>query len=106
MYDGFYGPGTGTFLLLVLTGPGGLDVRTASGNVKVMNLSSNLGSLMVYLFSGQTIVPLGLISGLAAILGQYIGSGLVIKSGVRIVRPIVLVVLSLLLLRILINLLG
>ncbi|MBQ2769730.1 MAG: TSUP family transporter [Clostridia bacterium] len=106
MYDGFYGPGTGTFLLLVLTGPRGLDVRTASGNVKVMNLSSNLGSLIVYLFSGQTIVPLGLISGLAAILGQYIGSGLVIKSGVRIVRPIVLVVLSLLLLRILINLLG
>ena len=104
MYDGFYGPGTGTFMLLILTGPVGLNVKTASGNVKVMNISSNLGSLAVYLLSGQTIVPLGLMAGLAAILGQYMGSGLVIKSGVSIVRPIVLAVLCLLFCRIIFSL--
>lgn len=52
-YDGFYGPGTGTFLLLVYTGLGQMDVRTASGNVKAVNLASGIGSLVTAVLYGQ-----------------------------------------------------
>ena len=106
MYDGFYGPGTGTFMLLVLTQMAHLSVRTASGNVKIMNLSSNLGSLAVFLLKGQAILPLGLIAGAAALAGQYIGAGLVLTNGAKVVRPIVLVVLALLFLRVILELAG
>lgn len=106
MYDGFYGPGTGTFMLLIFTQLARLDVRTSSGNVKIMNLSSNLGSLGVFLLNGQTVVPLGLMAGVFAVAGQYIGSGLVISNGGKIVRPIVLCVLGLLFLRVIFELVG
>lgn len=92
-YDGFYGPGTGTFLLLVLTGIGKMDVRNASGTTKVINLSSNIAALVTFLINGKVLIPLGLASGLFCIAGHYIGSGLVVKNGLKVVRPIVCFVL-------------
>ncbi|MDR0925430.1 MAG: TSUP family transporter, partial [Hungatella sp.] len=92
-YDGFYGPGTGTFLLLILTGLAKMDVRSASGTTKVINLSSNIAALATFLINGKVLIPLGLASGLFCIAGHYIGSGLVVKNGLKIVRPVVLVVL-------------
>ena len=53
IYDGFYGPGTGTFLLLLLTGLAHLDTRRAAGTTKVMNLSSNLAALATFLINGK-----------------------------------------------------
>ncbi len=100
-YDGFYGPGTGTFLLFIYTKIAGMELRTASGNVKLVNLSSNIGSLITFLMKGQTLISLGLISGLFCLLGHYIGSGLVIKNGYKIVKPIVILVLFLLFIKIL-----
>ena len=95
-YDGFYGPGTGTFLLLIYTQLAKLDVRTSSGNVKLVNLSSNFGSLIVFLCNGEVLIPLGLVAGVFCILGHYIGAGMVIKNGGKVVKPIVLVVMILL----------
>ena len=95
-YDGFYGPGTGTFLLLVYTGLAGMDIRTASGNTKIVNLASNLAALGAFFFSGKIVVTLGLAAAVFSIAGHYIGSGMVIKNGTRIVRPIVVTVLILL----------
>lgn len=92
-YDGFYGPGTGTFLLLVLTGLAKMDVRTASGTTKVINLSSNISALVIFLIHGTVLLPLGLAAGIFCIAGHYIGSGLVVKNGLKVVRPVVLVVL-------------
>ncbi|WP_394522990.1 sulfite exporter TauE/SafE family protein [Lacrimispora sp. JR3] len=92
-YDGFYGPGTGTFLLLLLTGLAKMDVRSASGTTKVINLSSNIAALVTFLINGKVLLPLGLAAGLFCIAGHYIGSGLVVKNGLKIVRPVVLVVL-------------
>lgn len=92
-YDGFYGPGTGTFLLLLLTGLAKMNVRSASGTTKVINLSSNIAALVTFLINGKVLVPLGLVSGLFCIAGHYIGSGLVVKNGLKIVRPVVFVVL-------------
>lgn len=92
-YDGFYGPGTGTFLLLILTGLARMDLRTASGTTKVINLSSNIAALITFLINGKVLFPLGFAAGLFCIAGHYIGSGMVVKSGRRVVRPVVLMVL-------------
>ena len=95
-YDGFYGPGTGTFLLLIFCNLAKMDVRTAGGNVKLVNLASNIGSMVTSLLSGQVFVKLGLIATAAALLGHYIGSGLAIKNGSKVVKPTVIAVLILL----------
>ena len=99
-YDGFYGPGTGTFLLLVYTGLAGMDIRTASGNTKLVNLASNLAALAAFFSSGKIVISLGLAAAVFSIAGHYIGSGMVIKNGTKIVRPIVVTVLILLLIKI------
>lgn len=96
MYDGFYGPGTGTFILLTFTGLAKIDLRTASGNMKLVNLASNISALITYIFAGKILWSLGLCAGVFSIAGHYIGSGLVMKDGTKIVRPIILIVLVLL----------
>ncbi len=95
-YDGFYGPGTGTFLLLIFCRLGRMDLRTASGNVKLVNLASNIGALVTSLLSGKVFLALGLIAAAVSMLGHFIGSGLAIKDGSKIIRPIILLVLALL----------
>lgn len=100
-YDGFYGPGTGTFLLLILTGAAHMDTRNASALTKVTNLSSNLAALATFVLTGNVNFRLGVAAGLCSIAGNYLGAGLVVKSGQRIVRPVVLVVLGILFVKIL-----
>ena len=95
-YDGFYGPGTGTFLILIFCRLGKLDLRTAAGNVKLVNLSSNIGAVATSLMNGKVFIVLGLIGAVSSVLGHWIGSGLAIKDGSKIVRPIILLVLALL----------
>ena len=95
-YDGFYGPGTGTFLILIYCNFAKMDLRTASGNVKLVNLSSNIGALVTSFLCGKVFIVLGLIGAVASIAGHYIGSGMAIKNGAKIVKPVILVVLALL----------
>ncbi len=95
-YDGFYGPGTGTFLVLIFCNLAKMDLRTASGNVKLVNLASNVGALATSLAAGKVFLVLGLIGAVASVAGHYIGSGMAIKNGSKIVRPVILVVLALL----------
>ena len=105
-YDGFYGPGTGTFLLLIFCYLGKLDVRTASGNVKIVNLSSNIGALVTSLIAGKVLIPIGLIAAVFSIAGQYLGAGLALKNGSKIVKPVIFVVLALLAAKIILELFG
>lgn len=100
-YDGFYGPGTGTFLLLIYCFMTKIDVRTASGNVKIVNLASNIGSVVTVLTAGTAVWPIGLISGVFSIAGHYLGSGLAIRNGSKIVRPVLIVVIGLLVIKVL-----
>ena len=104
MYDGFYGPGTGTFLLIAYTQLAKLPLRLAAGNVKIANLSSNIGSLAVFLINGQAIIPIGLIAAIFALSGHFLGAGLLLKNGGRIVKPFILVVLGLLFVRLIYDL--
>ena len=99
-YDGYYGPGTGTFLMLIFIRLAKMDTRHAAGGVKVINLSSNVGSLITALLADKVFIGVGLIASLASIAGHYRGAGLAIKNGSRIVRPTVIIVLLLLTLKI------
>jgi uncharacterized membrane protein YfcA len=95
-YDGFFGPGAGTFYILLYTGIAKIEPATASGNAKFMNLASNLAALAVFFFNRRVIIPLGLCAGLFSIAGAYIGSGLVIHKGTLVIRYAILLVLVLL----------
>ena len=101
IYDGFYGPGTGTFLLLVLTGAARYTMKEAAGTTKAINLSSNVAAFVTFVIHGKIIYTLGLAAAICSILGNYIGSGLVMGNGQKIVRPLILVVLAILFVKIL-----
>ena len=93
IYDGFYGPGTGTFLLLCLTGIAHLPINLAAGTTKVINLTTNVTALSVFLFSGKVLLVLGLTAGLFGIAGNYLGAVYFKRGGAKIAKPIILVVL-------------
>ena len=99
-YDGFFGPGTGTFLILILTGVARMNMRTAAGITKVINLASNVAALVTFMYTGNVWYPLGLTAGLFCIAGHYTGSGLVVHNGKKIVRPVILVVLAILFIKV------
>ena len=101
MYDGFYGPGTGTFLIIAFTVFARMTVGSANAQAKVINLTSNITSLAVFLLNGQVLIPLGLAAAVCNMAGNWVGSGLALSRGVRIVRPVILFVLALLLAKIL-----
>ena len=94
-YDGFSGPGTGTFLILLYNGIAKIDVRTASGNAKLVNLASGLSALILFLVNGRVLIPLGFSAALFNMLGAYIGSGLVINKGTKIIRYTIFIILTL-----------
>lgn len=94
MYDGFYGPGTGTFLILLLTQVVHMRLSEANGISKVINLSTNIASLVVMLINGKVVIVLGLAAGVFSIAGNYIGTKMFDKGGARIVKPVVISVLT------------
>lgn len=100
MYDGYYGPGTGTFLMLTFIRFGKMDVKHASGCMKVINLASNFGSLCTAMAGGYVYFGVGLICAVFSILGHYLGAGLALKNGTRLVRPTITFVLVLLALKV------
>ena len=101
MYDGFYGPGTGTFLIIAFTVFAKLNIRTANAQAKIINLTTNITSLTIFLLSGQTVILLGLAGAVCNMAGNYLGSGLALSKGSKITRPVILLVLALLFLKIL-----
>ena len=105
VYDGYYGPGTGTFLMLIFVRLARLDTRHAAGGVKVINLTSNIGGIIGALNAGTVFLGVGLISAAASVAGHWLGAGLAIKNGSKIVRPAVITVLVLLTVKILSELL-
>ena len=100
MYDGFYGPGTGTFLMLLLTGAAHLTTRQAAGITKAINLSSNVMSLTVFLINGTVLLPLGLSAAIFSIAGNYLGARSFIKKGDAIARPAIITVISIFIIKV------
>ena len=100
VYDGFYGPGTGTFLIIALTVFAKMPILKANGITKAINLTTNLTSLAIFLLHGQVLIPLGLAAAACNMAGGWLGAGLAMKEGAKIVRPVLLIVLALLLFKI------
>ena len=106
MYDGFYGPGTGTFLLLLLTGVAKMTLGDAAGTTKAINLSTNIAALVVFLVNGQVYILLGLVAGACNMIGNYVGVNLFSSKGTKIVKPIMLCVIGIFLVKTLLEVLG
>lgn len=101
LYDGFYGPGTGTFYMIVFMSFAHLSAMDAAVNTKILNLTSNLTSLIVFLWHGECYIVLGLAAAVFSIAGNYIGSGMVLKNGTKVIRPVIVIVLALLFVKVL-----
>ncbi|ULL18802.1 hypothetical protein DVH26_32825 [Paenibacillus sp. H1-7] len=86
-YDGFFGPGTGSFLLFLFLLLG-FDFVGASANAKVLNLASNIASLASFFILGSVHVGYGLPMGIAMIAGAFVGSRVAIRHGSRYVKPL------------------
>ena len=95
-YDGFFGPGTGSFFVLSFIVVKGINIMRATAVTKLLNFASNFAAFIIFAFQGYVILLLGLIMAVAQIAGAYTGSKFAIKNGEKVVRP-VLVIVSLLL---------
>ncbi len=105
-YDGFFGPGTGTFLMILFCVVLGLPLVTSSGNAKVTNLASNIASAAAYLIGGKVIFWLAIPAACCTIAGNCIGAHLAIKNGAKFIKPLIVVVIVLLMLKIVTEMFG
>lgn len=105
-YDGFYGPGTGTFLILLLTAVAHMPVTEANGVSKAINLATNLSALVVFLINGKVVFAIGLVAGLFSIAGNWLGSSLFKKGGSKAVKPIMITVLVIFFVKVLYEVIG
>lgn len=97
-YDGFLGPGTGTFLIFAFLIVG-YDFLKAAGNAKLLNFGSNIGALLMFISLGQIHYAVGFIMGAAQIAGAIVGSQFAIRRGGGYVRILFIIVTVALLLK-------
>jgi uncharacterized membrane protein YfcA len=90
-YDGFFGPGTGTFFAMGFVALLGYNLRRATAHTKLLNFTSNLAALLFFLPGGHVIWTIGLVMGAGQLIGAWIGSHLVLRHGTRLVRPVLVV---------------
>ena len=91
-YDGIFGPGTGSFLMLILVASLGYAFITPSAIAKVVNVATNVGAIMVFGINGAVLWQIGIILGVANISGAVLGARLAIKGGSTLVRKVFLLV--------------
>ena len=106
VYDGFYGPGTGVFLILLLTGLAHFGLKESNGLCKAINWTTNVSSLTVYLINGAPMLLLGLTAGMFSIVGSYLGAKTFEKKGAQTVKPLMLVVVGIFFVKVLLEILG
>lgn len=91
-YDGFFGPGTGSFWTMALMMLLGHSLMRATATTKVMNFASNIAALVFFLSVGQVRFVEGIVMGVGQFLGARVGSRLVIKRGAALIRPVFITV--------------
>lgn len=87
-YDGFFGPGTGSFFMMGFVLLAGYGVLKATAHTKMLNFASNLGSLLVFVFSGATWWYVGLAMAVAQIAGASLGARVAMRVGARVIKPL------------------
>lgn len=100
-YDGVFGPGTGSFLMLGFVGLAGFGILKATAHTKFLNFGSNLGAFAVFLGSGAILWKVGLVMGAGQFIGAQLGSRFAMRQGARVIKPLLVTVSVLLALRLL-----
>lgn len=90
-YDGFFGPGTGTFFALGMVGLAGLTLDQATVEAKLFNLMSNLGALIFFLVKGHIVWSFAIVMACGMVTGGAIGAKLVLKHGTGLIKPLLIV---------------
>ncbi|MBF0209852.1 MAG: TSUP family transporter [Desulfamplus sp.] len=98
-YDGFFGPGVGSFWAVAIIYFLGFNMTKASGYTKIMNFVSNIVALAMFIIGGNVYYKVGFVMAAGQTIGAIIGSGLAIKKGVAFIRPVFLAVIFLTILR-------
>lgn len=106
VYDGVYGPGTGTFLMLLFTGFCHLTMNDAAGTTKAINLTTNITALTVFLINGKVLLGLGIAAGVCNMIGNFLGSHCFTDKGTKIVKPIMIVVIVIFFIKVVSELIG
>jgi hypothetical protein len=105
-YDGFFGPGTGSFFALAFVALLGLDLAHATGGAKLLNFASNLAALLVFAAGGHVLWPVGLVMAVGQWLGAWLGAHMAIRHGARLIRPLLVAVSAVLSVKLLVEQLG
>ena len=87
-YDGFFGPGTGSFIIFGLIKIFGFDYVRAGGNANAMNFASNIAALFMFIIGGKINYLMGIPMAIFSMLGGNLGAKVAIKNGAKIIRPI------------------
>lgn len=105
-YDGFFGPGTGSFFMVAFVMLAGFGMLRATAHTKLLNFASNIGSLAVFIPSGAMWWGVGIGMGLAQIAGAALGAKMAMKVGARLIKPLIVTVSVAMALRLLWQALG
>jgi uncharacterized membrane protein YfcA len=91
-HDGFFGPGTGTFIVFTLLALWSLNFVRGTGSAKVINLMTNLAAVISFLWVGAVDLPRGLIASAGVVVGAYAGASVAATKGARVIKPLFVVV--------------
>ncbi len=91
-YDGFFGPGTGTFLMMSFVLIGGAHLLKASANSRLINLGTNIGAIFLFASKGYVDFRLALPGAMAAFLGGVVGAQFALKGGAKAIRPVFILI--------------
>ena len=91
-YDGFFGPGTGSFFAIAFVFLMKLDLVKATAKTKILNFTANLSALIMFILGGAIIWKIGLVMAIGQFIGAQIGAKMVVGKGTKFIRPMVIVV--------------
>jgi uncharacterized membrane protein YfcA len=94
-YDGFFGPGVGSFWAIAFVIMLGFSLTKATGYTKAMNFTSNIVSAVVFMIGGNASYTIGIVMALGQIIGSAIGARLVIRKGTKLIRPVFITIVLL-----------
>lgn len=91
LYDGVFGPGTGSFFMLAFVTLAGFGILKATAHTKFLNFGSNVGAFVVFVFYGVILWKVGLAMGVGQFLGAQAGSRVAMKSGAKLIKPLLVI---------------
>ena len=91
-YDGFFGPGTGSFFAIAFVFLMKLDLVKATAKTKILNFTANLSALIMFILGGAIIWKIGLVMAIGQFIGAQVGAKMVVGKGTKFIRPMVIIV--------------